>query len=205
MVNWNHIKKVLHQGLNPNPLEVILTAKTLSCGYRKAYAGPYHPTRELRATKLGHLTNAGQYQLIIKLAEARRTKPQRRAYAFVAVNMQGVEVFSRVDCSLANTAIGALLEAMVEASIIAKNYGFQHVLFLTDRVNLHQVFNLRKSINRLDSSRIVDLTFLSQNGLFCNTLFVPHVVVKAVWYFAKQVVNTPLYYRWYNLALCNIV
>ena len=114
-------------------------------------------------------------------------------------------MFSGVNCSLANIEIGALLEAMVEASIIAKNYGIQHVLFLTDRVNLHQVFNLRKSINRLDSSRIVDLTFLSQNGLFCNTLFVPHVVVKAVWYFAKQVVNTPLYYRWYNLALCNIV
>ena len=35
----------------------------------------------------GHLTDAGQYQLIIKLAEVRRTKPQRRAYAFVAKNM----------------------------------------------------------------------------------------------------------------------
>ena len=84
---WNHKNKVLHQGLNPNPLEVILTAKTLSCRYRKAFAGPYHPTRELRVAKLGQLTDAGQYQLIIKLAEVRRTKPQRRAYAFVAGNM----------------------------------------------------------------------------------------------------------------------
>ena len=58
--------------------------------------------------------SAGQYQLLIKLAEARRTKPQRRAYAFVAVNMQGAEMFSRVNCNLANTTIGALLEAMVE-------------------------------------------------------------------------------------------
>ena len=196
---------MLHQGLYPNPLEVILTAKTLSCRYRKTYAGPYHPTRKLRTTKSGHLTAAEQYQLIIKLAEARRTKPQRRAYAFVAVNMQGVEVFSGVNCSLANTAIGALLEAMVEAGIIAKNYGFQHVLFLTDRVNLHQVFKLRKSTDWLDSNRIADLNFLSQNGLFCNTLVVPHVVVKVVWCFAKQAVNTPLYYRWYNPALCNIV
>ena len=84
---WNHRNKVLHQGLTPNPLEVILIAKTLSCRYRKAYAGPYHPTRELRTAKSRHLTAAGQYQLIIKLAEARRTKPQRRAYAFVTVNM----------------------------------------------------------------------------------------------------------------------
>ena len=59
--------------------------------------------------------------------------------------MQGVEVFSGINCSLANTAIGALLEAMVEAVIIAKNYGIQHVLFLTYRVNLHQVFKLRKA------------------------------------------------------------
>ena len=64
---------------------------------------------------------------------------------------------------------------------------------------------LKKSTDWLDSSRIADLTFLSLNSLFCNTLLVAHVVVKAVWYFAKQVVNTPLYYRWYNLALCNIV
>ena len=120
---WNHRNKVIHQGLNPNPLEVILIAKTLSCRYRKAYAGPFHPTRELRAAKSAHLTAAGQYQLIIKLVESRRTKPQRRAYAFVAVNMQGAEVFSGVNCSLANTAIVALLEAMVEAGIIAKNYG----------------------------------------------------------------------------------
>ena len=202
---WNHKNKVRHQGLNPNPLEVILTAKTLSCRYRKAYAGPFHPTRKLRATKSAHLTTAGQYQLIIKLAEARRTKLKRRAHAFVVVNMQGVEVFSGVNCSLANIEIGALLEAMVEASIIAKNYGIQHVLFLTDRVNLHQVFILRKRIDWLDSSRIANLNFLSQNGLFCNTLVVPHVVVKVVWCFAKQAVNTPLCYRWYNPALCNHV
>ena len=59
--------------------------------------------------------------------------------------MQGAEVFLGVNCNLANTAIGALLEAMVEAGIIAKNYGIQHVLFLIDRVNLHQVFKLRKA------------------------------------------------------------
>ena len=53
----------------------------------------------------------------------RNKKPQRRAYAFVAGNMQGVEVFLGVNFSLANTAIGALLEAMMEAGIIAKNYG----------------------------------------------------------------------------------
>ena len=111
---WNHRNKVLHQGMNPNPLKVILTAKTLSCRYKKAFASPYHPSREPGAAKSSHLTDARQYQLIIKLAEARRTKPQRRAYAFVAVNMQGVEVFSGVNCSLANTTIGALLVAMVE-------------------------------------------------------------------------------------------
>ena len=111
-------------------------------------------------------------------------------------------MFSGINCSLANKAIGTLLEAMVEAGIIAKNYGIQHVLFLTDRVNLHQVFKLRKSTDWLDSSRIADLNFLSQNGLFCNTLVVSHVVVKVVWCFAKKAVNTPLYYKWYNPALC---
>ena len=86
-------------------------------------------------------------------------------------------MFSGVNCSLDNTAIGALLEAMVEAGIIAKNYGTQHVLFLTDRVNLHRVSKLRKSSNWLDSNRITDLNFLSQHGLFCNILVIPHVVL----------------------------
>ena len=64
---------------------------------------------------------------------------------------------------------------------------------------------LKKSTDWLDSSRIANLTFLSQNSLFCNTLVVAHVVVKTMLYFAKQAVNTPLYYKWYNHALCNIV
>jgi len=93
VVNLESQKQVLHQGLNPNPLEVILTAKTLSCRYRKAYAGPYHPTKELRTAKSGYLTPARQYQLIIKLAEARRTKSQRGAYAFVAVICRSGSVF----------------------------------------------------------------------------------------------------------------
>ena len=103
------------------------------------------------------------------------------------------------------TQWGALLEAMVEVGIIAKNYGIQQVLFLTDRVNLHQVFKSRKSTDWLDSHRIADLNFLSQLGLFCNTLVVPHIVVKVVWCSAKQAINRPLYHRWYNSALYNHV
>ena len=114
-------------------------------------------------------------------------------------------MFSGFNCSLANKIIGALLEAMVEAGIIAKNYDFQHVLFLTNRVNLHQVFKLRKSTNWLDNSRIANLNFLSQHGLFCNTLVVPHAVVKTMWCFAKQAINTPLYHRCYNPTIYNNV
>ena len=73
------------------------------------------------------------------------------------------------------------------------------------RVNLHQIFKLRKSTYWLDSRRIADMNFLSQHGLFCNTLIVPRVVVKVVWCFAKQAVNRPLYHKWYNLALYNHV
>ena len=78
-------------------------------------------------------------------------------------------------------------------------------MFLTDKVNIHQVFKLRKRADWLDSSRIANLNFLSQHGLFCTTLVVSHVVVKAVWCFAKQAINRPLYHRWYNPALYNHV
>lgn len=34
---WNHRNKVIHQGINPNPFEVVLTAQSLSCRYRETF------------------------------------------------------------------------------------------------------------------------------------------------------------------------
>jgi len=34
---WNHRNMVLHQGLSPNPIKVILISQSLTCKYQKAF------------------------------------------------------------------------------------------------------------------------------------------------------------------------
>lgn len=34
---WNHRNIVVHEGKDPNPMEVVLTAQSLSCKYKKSF------------------------------------------------------------------------------------------------------------------------------------------------------------------------
>ena len=61
--------------------------------------------------------------------------------------------------SNAKTSTGALLEAVVEAGLAAKDQGFQHVLFLSDSKSLLQTFKLKRAFDWLDSTRLADLCF----------------------------------------------
>lgn len=42
---WNHRNKVVHEGINPNPMEVILTAQCLTCRYQDAFSKNQDPDR----------------------------------------------------------------------------------------------------------------------------------------------------------------
>lgn len=74
----------------------------------------------------------------------------------------------------ARTIGAVLLEAVVEVGIIAKNQGFHQVLFLSDSKDLLESFKKKKTSNWLDSSRMVDLILLTQNGLSSNKILVSH-------------------------------
>ena len=52
-----------------------------------------------------------------------------------ASNMEGVFVFSGVASALASSTTRALFEVMIAAATIASDYGFHHILFLTDSRN----------------------------------------------------------------------
>ena len=68
-------------------------------------------------------------------------------------------MFYGVNSSVAGTADGALLEAMVEAVIKAKNHGFQYILFLGASKHLIQLFQHRKTTDRLKQIKLADLDF----------------------------------------------
>ena len=120
------------------------------------------------------------WQLIVKLAGARSRKPNSWSSAYEAITRQGDCLFYGVNSCVAGTAVEALLDAMVEAAIKAKNHGFQYILFLGASRHLVQLFQHRKTTNRLQQIRLADLDFLTQNGLCCEVFLVPHLVVISV-------------------------
>ena len=178
---WNYRNIVVHQGINPNPMDVILTGQNLSCRYKEAFS--YHNThtdRFDRSTRTDYQSTAGNWQLIIKVAGTRSRKPYRSGIAYEAITVQGDRVFFGAVSSKARTIGGALLEAVVEAEIAAKNQGFHQVLFLSDSRDLLQSFKKKKASDWLDNTRIADLSFLTQNGIYCDMILVPHLVVKDI-------------------------
>ena len=90
-----------------------------------------------------------------------------------------------VASSNAGSSIGALLEAVVKAGLAAKNKGFQHVLFLIDSKGLTQIIRKVCATDWLDSVRLANFSFLKQNDLFCDVFWIPHVIVKDLFFVAK--------------------
>ncbi|XP_075654673.1 uncharacterized protein LOC142624807 [Castanea sativa] len=93
--------------------------------------------------------------------------------------------FYGVASSKASSTNGTVQDALMEAVIIAKNYGLQRILFLTNNKNLVQLLNKSKNPAWQERSLIADLEFLYQNGLFCNLLVVPKFVLDFVYAVAK--------------------
>ena len=77
-------------------------------------------------------------------------------------------MFFGVASTFATTSTGALLEAVIETGLIAKDPGFQNVLFLSDCNGLMQIIKKKCVTDWLDSTRLADYCFLNQNGLFCD-------------------------------------
>ena len=84
---WTHKNLVVHEGKLPNPMEVTLTAQSLTCKYSEAYSNystPFH--RKSDHLNLNKLLEKPQ-QLIIKVARARLKKLNRAGFAYEAKNM----------------------------------------------------------------------------------------------------------------------
>ena len=112
--------------------------------------------------------------------------------------MQGYKLFFGVASTFATNSTGALLEAVIEAGLIAKDQGFQNVLFLNDSKGLMQTIKEKCATDWMDSTRLADYCFLNQNGLFC--VWVPHIIVNDIWSVAKVATRLPLHYCYWFLV-----
>ena len=101
---WTYKNRVVHPGLNPNPVNVILIAQNFSCRYKNSISRCSTSTnRERRSTRSEGLSATRDWQLIIKIAGARSKRPCRLGIAYEALTIQGERVFFGVNSSNART------------------------------------------------------------------------------------------------------
>nr|XP_023918689.1 uncharacterized protein LOC112030231 [Quercus suber] len=98
--------------------------------YKEAFLDQPNHTSQPRRPQPNHYSPSGQWQLIVKIVGARSRKQKRWSYAYEAITRQGDSLFYGVNSNVADTTSGALLDAMVEAALKAKNHGFHYILFL---------------------------------------------------------------------------
>ena len=198
---WTHRNKVVHDGITPNPMQVILMAQSLSCRYKEAFTEQSCQSGTSRRPAVEPQSAAGPWQLIIKVAGSRNKKKKRRAYAYEAINPQGVGVFVGVNSSTARTATGCLLEAVVEASLTAIAHNFQRVLFVSDCGGLVRTLNNKRASDWQDTTKLADLSFLVQGGFLYKVILVPPLLVNYISAVAKQATLVPFNQCWLNPAL----
>ena len=187
---------MVHEGKQPNPMEVILTAQTLSCRYKEVFSS--QPSPLIRRSRPSNEPNnvTEQWQLLIKIARTRNPRLNRSAWAFEAKDQQGVNKFYGVHSSNTSTIKRAVQEALMEAVFTVKNHGFQRILILTNRKDLIQLVSKSKKPAWHERSLITDLDVLYLDGLLCKLLEVPRIVLDFVYNAAAMAVRMPIHNSW---------
>ena len=129
-------------------MEVILTAQQISCRYRETISNKNNPGgregsginsgRETTSeqSRTGRQSVARDWQIVIKIVNSRSRKYYRYGTVYEGLTAQGGKVFFGAISSNARTSTGALLEAMLEAVLVAKSQGFQQILVLSNSRSL---------------------------------------------------------------------
>ncbi|KAL0016089.1 hypothetical protein SO802_003158 [Lithocarpus litseifolius] len=142
----------------------------------------------------------GSWDLIIKVAGARKTRPRRTAFAYEAT-YQGRIMFSSCASSGASTTTAATQDALVEAVVKSENLGFSRILIMCHSKRLVNVCNMQCSPNWQEKTMLSDLLNLQQQGLCCKTLFVPRVILGTVCNTAKFALKVPGRCCWVHPAI----
>ena len=146
--------------------------------------------------------------MLIKVAGVRNSKCNRSAWAYEAEDLHGVIKLYGVASNNANLTNGAVQEALIEAVITAKNYGFHRILLLTNNKNLVQLLHRFKNPAWHERSLITDMEIFYQSGLVCNLLVVPKCVLDFVYVAAKLAIHKLCiflsFYKKKKKKLCSI-
>ena len=90
---WNHRNLVIHEGKDPNPMEVILTIQNFICRFQVVFSSSSMQRRRPVQHPCVYQNLEGPWDLLIRIASIRKRKSRRVAYAYEAINLQGVAIF----------------------------------------------------------------------------------------------------------------
>ena len=187
-------------GKTPNPTEVIITAQSWTCRFKEAFETKKNHDKPNKGIQFNHKNIGGCWDLIIKIAGARKARPKRTSFAYEASNLQGRIMFSGCASSGASTITTAMQEALVVSAIKAKSSGFCRILIMCCSKSLVSVCNLQCSLDWQQITLLSDLAYLQQQGLCYKTLFVPRVILGLVCNTAKFALKVPGPCCWVHLA-----
>ena len=100
--------------------------------------------------------------MIIKISGAKTRRSGRTALAYEANTLQGLTIFKGGASSAVAKVVGATQEALVEATLIAKNLGFGRILFLSTSKGIVQACNLKCPNGWKDRTMVADVVALQR-------------------------------------------
>ena len=90
---WNHKNLVVHEGKDPNLMEVILTVQNFICRFQVAFSSSSMQRRRPMQHPCAYQNLEGPWDLLIRIASIRKRKSRRVAYAYEAIDLQGIAIF----------------------------------------------------------------------------------------------------------------
>ena len=195
---WTHRNLVIHEGKQPNPLDVILTSQSLLCRYKEAF-GCLSSSSHCSLSK--HRVDSkvgGPWQLIIKVAAARDKRHNRTGLAYEAKSIQGVVVVQGITSSTGKLISIAIQEAMIEAAVKARSLWFNQFLFLCGSKRAVNVTNGFWPPSWQERVLLTDWSSLAQNDVYFHSIYVPRIANSYVSNLAKLATTMPIHHRMIN-------
>ena len=117
------------------------------------------------------------------------------------LNPSRIDHFQGGASCVAATAVEATQEALVEAALIAKTFGFVRILFLSNRKGIVKACKLKCPNDWKDSTMVVDIVALQQQNFVCKAVFVPRVITSPVYRLASLATKNPGHHSWVQPTL----
>ena len=193
---WNHRNRVIHEGVTPDPMNVILTTQNLFCRYHEIYQKHYCTEHRISRQKIMEQGFQGQWSIILKISGVKHGRKKRAAFAYEARNRQGTVVFYGCSSSAANSVPVALLEGLREAAVTAFRLQYNQILVLSNCNFLVQLFNTGQVPDWEGKTLFADLQSLKQRGFCLSFRWIPAFVLVNVYNMAAMASSAPMHFQW---------